>query len=132
MKTEKGTIIEETFFLGDTTVTIVNPNSYFPKELTNEKTKNFQQINDQNFKKTFNDLAKASRNIYKSENNFELQKNAVKKYLELNKAKTIVSEAGISYTTASLLKKNKKELDSLTIRTFEKLYKCAIKKNKII
>lgn len=41
-----------------------------------------------------------------------------------------MTDVGLSNKTVSELKNQKKELDLMSVKTFEKLYKCAIKAEK--
>lgn len=132
MKTKDEKIIEETFFLGRTHVTIVNPNSYFPGESTEKRLSEFLTKSGEIFEANFNDLATASRDFYKYEHSLDLQRETITKYLDKTSNKAVMEEVGLSNKAVSELKYKKSDLKSMTIDTFEKLYKAAAKKvNKI-
>lgn len=129
MKTENGMIVEETFLFGMTQVVLTNPNSFFPNEVNKNTLNLFMETNNQLFKDTFNCLAAASREFYWYERTIDLkqQKRIIENYLRSNMNKTIMSEVGVSNKTVSELKNNKKSLDKMTIKTFERYLKCAVR-----
>ncbi|EGP5708347.1 hypothetical protein ACJQ40_001965 [Enterococcus faecium] len=128
MKTAKGKIIEETFYLGNHHITIVNANYYFPDEMTEEAKEYFFEKNDFLFSQAFRQLADASRDFYAYGHNFEIQKKVIEEYLASTQTNVIVKETGMSPTSINKLKKNKKELETKKFQTIEKLYQMAVKK----
>ncbi len=127
MKIKNGSIFEETFYLGSTHIQITNPKSYFPTVLTEETKHIFLERSSQNFNDLFNELSAASRDFYKYESSFDFQKSAIQNYLQTTPNKQIIEETGLSNTTVSELKNNKKSLETSAFKTIEKLYLCAIK-----
>lgn len=128
MKTKNGEVTEETFFLGKSRVTIVNPNSYFPSELTDDTIKNFSSENEDIFINNYNELAAASRDFYKYEHTLDLQRETITKYLDTTSNKVVMEEVGLSNKVVSELKHKNSDLKSMTIDTFERLYQTAAKK----
>lgn len=128
MKEKHGRIVEETFFLGRTHVTIIDPSSHFPSEATAESISKFLTKSREIFEANFNNLATASRDFYEYEHSLELQRATITKYLDRTSNKVVMEEVGLSNKAVSELKHKKSDLKSMTIDTFEKLYKCAAKK----
>lgn len=128
MKTKDEKVIEETFFLGRTRVTIVNLNSYFPNEPTKENLGEFLAKSNGIYETNFNDLATASRDFYKYEHSLDLQRETITKYLNATSNKVIMQEVGLSNKVVSELKHKKSDLKSMTIDIFERLYRTAAKK----
>lgn len=128
MKNENGMILEETFFFGVTQVTLTNPNSFFPNKVNEDTLNFFKERNNQLFNDTFNCLAAASRDFFCCEriDDLEQQKKIIENYLRSNMNKTIMAEVGVSNKAVSELKNNKKSLNQMTMRTFERYLKCAV------
>lgn len=128
MKSEKGKIIEETFYFGNNQVTIVNPNHYFPHAMTIDEKEHYFEKNNDLFERNFRDLADASLLFYKYEHSFETQNVLIRKYLNTTSTKVIITETKISYTTINELKRNKRKLEAAQLQTIEKLYRAATSK----
>lgn len=132
MKKQQERIVEETFFLGRIHVTLIDPNSYFPSESTQENISVFLTKSREIFEINFNDLGRASRDFYKYEHSLDIQRETITKYLDMTSNKVVMEEVGLSNKAVSELKHKKSDLKSMTLDTFEKLYRCAAKKvNKI-
>ncbi|WP_231620975.1 hypothetical protein [Carnobacterium maltaromaticum] len=115
----------ETFLLGDTNVTIVNPVSYYPESNRHEDISFFLGKSSKQYQVLFRELAEASLNFYTLENDFNSQKEKVIHYLKQTTTKQIVADTGISTTTVSELKSGKRTIDDTSVKYFEKLYRCS-------
>lgn len=115
----------ETFFLGDTNVTIVNPVSYFPESNKHEDISFFLEKSSKQYQVLFRELAAASIDFYNLEKDFNSQKEKVIHYLKQTTTKQIVLDTGISTTTISELKSGKRNIDDTSVKYFEKLYRCS-------
>lgn len=129
MKIENGKLVEETFFFGATHITLTNPNSFFPNEINKDTLNIFKERNNQLFNDNFNCLGAASKDFFRYEriDNLGKQKNIIRKYLGSTMNKIIMSEVGVSNKTVSELKNNKKSLEQMSINTFERYLKCAVR-----
>lgn len=119
---------KETFYFGNHHITIMNANYYFPHEMTAEAKEYFFEKNDLLFSQAFHQLADVSLEFYAYENNFEIQKKVIGKYLTSTPTKVIAKETGISPTSINKLKKDKEELETKKFQTIEKLYQAAVSK----
>lgn len=115
----------ETFFLGNTNVTIVNPVSYFPESNKHEDISFFLEKSSKKYQVLFRELAAASIDFYNLEKDFNSQKEKVIHYLKQTTTKQIVVDTGISTTTISELKSGKRNIDDTSVKYFEKLYRCS-------
>lgn len=108
----------ETFFLGDTNVTIVNPVSYYPESNKIEDISLFLDKTSKQHQVLFRELATASIDFYNLEKDFNSQKEKVIHYLKQTTIKQIVVDTGISTTTISELKSGKRNIDDTSVKYF--------------
>lgn len=117
---------KETFFIGNTNITIENPASYYPKTNKQEDIKLFLNKSSEMYQNLFRDLADVSLEFYKLEKSYssiETQKAKVILYLKETSINKIVADTGISRTTISDLKSGKRKIENTSLKCFETLYK---------
>lgn len=124
---------KETFKIGEKSVTIENPNVYFPELNAEDKTEDmeFFLINNlKNYRQSFVELAEASSHVedrIKNLQDLSEQKEIIRLYLVRNKATVIAEQTGISYQTIRKLKNNSRFITRTTFKHFETLLEFAYK-----
>ena len=116
---------KETFFLGESNVTIENPNRYLKKAFSEDEFSLLVEKVNQEYTRCFRSLAYASRDFYHFETNFSIQKELVETYLEQFPCHVISKQTTVSYTVVNQLKNRKRLVGSVSLEIFEKLYKGA-------
>ncbi|MGM0241295.1 hypothetical protein [Enterococcus sp. AZ103] len=124
---------KETFKIGEKSVTIENPNVYFPEINTEDKTEELEFFlisNLKNYRQAFIELAEASNHVedrIKNLQDLSEQKEIIQLYLVRNKATVIAEQTGISHTTIRKLKKDPTYLNRTNFGHFETLLEFAYK-----
>ena len=113
---------KETFYLGDSDVTIVNPNVHFPADLTPENIQSFLSINQNDYESTYRELADISREMFCLNKDLSVHKTKIKKFLQSNSTAEISAAVKVSTTTINDIKKGKRPLENINMGLFEKLY----------
>lgn len=118
---------KETFYLGGSHVTIVNPNVHFPNDLTPDNINNFLITNKENYDSTYRELADISRELLSFTKDLSVHKIKIKKFLRSKSTAEVSAAANVSTTTINDIKKGKRSIETINMGLFEKLYVLSLK-----